>query len=198
MKKLLFVLALCAAMPFTKVQAQNMEQGAAIFSGGYGFMNLSKALFMTTIEGFNDVDGAEISSSAFGPLYVKAEYGVGESFSMGLNFAYIGMSASWDDEVNDYNYKVSRNNMSFMLRLNKYWYNDNNIDVYTGFGLGYRTGGWKFESNDTFFDEEPLTAFPFAFEATLGIRGYVTENIALYGEVGASKGLVQVGVSYKL
>lgn len=198
MKKFLFILGLCVALPFAKTHAQNMEQGAAIFSAGYGFMNLSKALFNSTVEGLNTTEEVDISSRSLGPLYLKAEYGVGESFSMGLNIAYIGMNASWDDAVSGYNYKVSRNNASFMLRLNKYWYNDNNVDVYTGFGIGYRTGGWQLESDDPSFTDTPGIAFPFAFETTLGIRGYFTENIAAFGEVGASKGLVQIGVSYKL
>lgn len=197
MKKFLFILGLCVALPFAKTHAQNMEQGAAIFSAGYGFMNLSKVLFNAGIEILNTAD-LDVSSRSLGPLYFKAEYGVGESFSMGLNIAYVGMNASWDDAVSGYNYKASLTNTSFMLRLNKYWYNNGNVDVYTGFGIGYRTGGWKLESDDPSFSNTPEIAIPFAFETTLGIRGYFTENIAAFGEVGASKGLVQIGVSYKL
>jgi len=197
MKKFLVIMGFCVALPFAKTQAQNMEQGAAIFSAGYGFMNLSKSFFTSAVDGLNESD-AEISSRAFGPLYVKAEYGVGENFGIGLNFAYIGMNADWDDAVTGYNYKVSRNNMSFMLRFNRYWYNSDNIDIYTGMGIGYRTGGWKLESDDPDFLDTPGLAIPFAWEGTVGLRGYFTENIAAYGEVGLSKGLIQVGVSYKL
>ena len=196
MKKFLVILGLCVVFPFAKTQAQNMEQGAAIFSGGYGFMNLSKGVFNAVVDGLNDSAGADISSRALGPLYLKGEYGVSENFSIGLNFAYIGMSATWDES--NYNYKVSRNNMSFLLRFNKYWYNSNNFDIYSGLGIGYRTGGWKFTSDDPLFGDTPGAAIPLGFETTIGFRGYFTENIAAYGELGLSKGLVQVGVSYKL
>lgn len=199
MKKLLpvgFALALFMCVSNLAV-AQNYEKGSVLFSGGYGFANLSKGAFNSVVDGFNDSLGTDINRRAFGPLYFKAEFGVGESTSIGLNVAYIGMAATWDEDT--YNYKIARNNTSFLLRINQYWVHSNNFDLYSGIGIGYRAGGWSFETDDPLFvDDFPSLNIPLGFEATLGFRGYVTDNLAIYGELGISKGLAQVGVTYKL
>ncbi|MBI1183427.1 hypothetical protein GC194_04110 [bacterium] len=192
-------LLLIMLAPLTALKAQSLEKGTVNLSAGYGFANLSKGIFNTTVNGFNDSLGTNISKSSLGPLYFKAEYGVGNSFSIGLNVAYIGMSANWSDKSTGYTYDVSRNNVSFLARFNGYFVNTDNFQFYAGMGIGYRAGGWNFTTNDPVWSETfPTIKFPLGFEATLGFRAFVIENLAIYGELGASKGLAQLGLTYKL
>lgn len=184
-------------MPINHLKAQNFEQDAIVLSAGYGFGNFGKFLFTKTVDLAIDSLGIFVKSRALGPIYFKAEYGVRERFGIGINVAYIGMNASWD--ADPFSYKVGFNNTSIMVRFNKYWINKNNFDFYTGFGMGFRgIGGWKIETKDAPFKIPIPNIFPFAFETTLGFRAYVTNNIAVYGEIGISKGFAQIGLTYKL
>ena len=186
----------------TNLRAQSFEQGNILVSAGYGFANFSKALFKAG-EG---APGYEFKS--FGPVFVKGEYAASDNVGIGINFAYLGMNAKLNYEGIDsmgntatYQAEIGHNGYSILGRVNFHFANGDMIDPYFGLGVGYRGGNWSFSDTDPDGDYSGIAAagvFPFGFETTLGLRFYVIDMLGIYSEVGLAKGLVQVGLTYKI
>lgn len=198
--KIFFVLVLIGSFNVSK--AQELAQGSAVFSIGHGFVAPANTVFKGLAEGLASdtlLGGDAISFRNLGPYYLKGEYMLSDKAGLGLNLAYISNKATWNDEVLGYNYSAIRNNLSVMARLNYYLQSTENFELYGGLGAGLRVGGWKLASEDPNFVNIPSTvAIPLALEATLGFRVYPITNLAIYGELGLSKGLAQFGVAYRL
>jgi opacity protein-like surface antigen len=207
MKKSICVIA--AAMLFmtaavTNLRAQSFEQGNILISGGYGFGNFAKALFKAA-EG---APGYQFKS--FGPVFVKGEYAASDNVGIGINFAYLGMNSQLDyymPDPNDpvdsiqYHAEVGLNSYSVLGRVNFHFANGDMIDPYFGLGVGYRGGSWSFSDTDPNGDYTGIDnakVMPFGFETTLGLRFYVIDMLGIYSEVGLAKGIVQVGLTYKI
>jgi hypothetical protein len=186
----------------TKSRAQELGQGNAIFSLGHGFVAPANAAFRGLAEGLasDTVLGADaLGFRNLGPYYLKGEYMVSDNSGLGLNLAYISNRATWSDEIAGYEYSASRSNLSVMVRYNYYLQTRENFELYGGLGVGMRIGGWKLASEDpTFVDIPSTVAVPLALETTLGFRAYPIDNLAIYGEIGLSKAIAQIGIAYRL
>jgi outer membrane protein W len=186
----------------TKSRAQELGQGNAIFSLGHGFVAPANAAFdLLAQEAINDttVGLDQLSFRNLGPYYLKGEYMLSDKSGLGINFAFISNSVSFTEDVSGYENKAIRNNLSIMLRYNYYLQTRESFDLYGGLGAGIRTGGWKIEFEDpTMFNVPGVVLVPLAFEATIGFRAYPIDNLAIYGEVGLSKALAQIGIAYRL
>lgn len=185
-----------------EVKAQELGQGNAIFSMGHGFVSPANALFGGLVEGLStdSVLGEDaMSLRNLGPYYLKGEYMLSDNSGLGINLAYISNRASWNDDIAGYNYNATRNNLSILLRYNYYLMTRESFELYGGLGAGLRVGGWRINSDDpTFSGTPPSGSFPVGLEATLGFRAYPIRNLAIYGEFGASKGIAQFGLAYRL
>lgn len=172
-----------------------------VFSGGYGFGNLTKSIFDGVVDANNEtaLPDDQIDGSGLGPIFLKAEYIINEDWGVGLNLAHIGMSVRWTDDFN-YDYEIGFSNTSALLRLNYYLTNSDVFQLYSGIGLGYRGfGGWRFSSTDpAFTPEDTRTAINLGFDLTGGFRVFVYQGLAIYAEAGLAKGLLQFGASYNL
>lgn len=169
-------------------KAQVFEEGAISVSAGYGFGNVLSAAFQT----YTLYDEYELKS--FGPIFVKGEYGVSDRIGLGVSVAHNQYHATFRDNIYDYDYAIDYTSTSFLVRFNGHFLDHDKADLYYGFGIGYRIGGWSFESDDEFFDFT-RTAFPIGMESTLGFRYMFTDNIGAYMETGMAKGILQLGVT---
>jgi outer membrane protein W len=181
----------------TTTKAQIFEEGKSFISAGYGFVGFGASIYKSIL------DGTDVKIANIGPLYFKYEYAVSENIGIGLVVANIQNNFSADYTVTEngqtrvYTESLKRSNTSIMARLNWHFGESDKFDPYFGFGLGYRTGGWRYSNtnpNDNTKVDLP-TAFPFGFETTVGARYFFSPNIGLYTEFGLAKSVVQFGVT---
>lgn len=173
-------------------KAQSFDQGISIVKAGYGFPSLIGSVF----NAYEQNSGYK--ASAFGPAYLKYEYGVSEKVGLGVNIAYGKNEISYTD-ANNYKESVTRTTYSVLARLNFHFANSKKFDPYFGPGVGFRSAEWKFKSTDpSGFDNQTIpNLFPFGLEFTIGANYYLTDNIGLYAEAGIAKSPVQFGLAFK-
>ena len=183
-------------------------QGKMVISAGYGFPWLAGTVLSTYNANTN------FTSSSMGPIYIKGEYGVSDLIGIGLNVAYAKASLSYDDIYTGFDgnfnqvtytdkWNLSYTTMSILMRMNFHFIHDNEkLDWYAGFGLGYRTGTWteSATSNNPSFTNSSVSTpnlIPFGFEMTTGIRYFFTPNVGAYAEAGIAKSPLQLGLCLK-
>lgn len=202
MKKLILTAAAILGLYASEVKAQAFEQGAIYTSAGYGLQLFSGK---TILGGYSSA--ADFKLSSIGPVYGKVEYAISDNIGIGLNIGYSGASAKWTDQTMDingntvnYNYLVKFNKLNITPRLN-YHFSDNDIfDPYVGLGLGYKTGGVRFTTNDPNFNSSSIVykVIPISLEMTAGCRFMFNEMIGGYVEAGIGHGYLQGGLVYKI
>ena len=168
--------------------------GTVAITAGYGFPNWGKTFFKI-LESDSVFTG--FRAFGFGPIHFRLEYGVSEQIGLVLSVNYVSFGNEWKSTT--YTFKETFTSISFLGRINVHFATTDKLDPYWGIGAGYRTGSWKFESNQPNYipDASTKTLFPFGFETTLGIRYYFTDNIGLYVEMGIAKSLMQGVLSVK-
>lgn len=201
MKKHLYAFCmLLTALTFSNLRGQIFDEGKSFVSVGYGIGGFSN-IFLNISD---NLDGTDIISKNFGPIYFKYEYGISEKLGIGIvvansNNSFTSLNSYVDNTgiTRNYTEKVSRNNTSIMARLNWHFGENDRFDPYFGFGMGYRFGGWKYTVSDPAagINESIPALIPFGFELTTGARYFFTDNFGIYGEVGLAKSVVQFGLT---
>ncbi|HNP49816.1 MAG TPA: hypothetical protein PKL85_13320 [Bacteroidia bacterium] len=180
--------------------AQAFEDGNNNVSIGYGFVTFAGALFNT----YEDQNNYNFSIT--GPIFAKYEHAVSDHIGVGLNFAYAKWKLSYNYESYDANNNAvtytesdSYSTYSILGRFNLHFGNLDKFDPFWGVGVGYRSGTWKYESNDPYGinDLNISNPIPLGFETTIGARYYFTDNIGVYAETGIAKAVIQAGLNFK-
>lgn len=188
MKKLI----LAAAIGFMSIgsQAQSFQKNDLILSGGLG-----QSIFSTVdLSKYENIPS--FRSTFLQPITLKGEFAITDVIGLGFSTVYSAASARW--EANAYSYELSYNKLSITPRLNIHFLRKKVIDMYIGGGIGYKTGGYSFNSTDTTFSPfNSLGVIPISLEASLGIRAYITPDLGAFAEFGAGHGYLQFGVVYK-
>jgi hypothetical protein len=175
----------------SKSMSLGFHKGIKTISGGYGFGSIS---LMSMTFDFNSV------KSEFGPLYGKIEYGFSRHSSIALNAAYEEFRVAQKYSGITYN-ELSRRSGSVLIRWNYHFIPERRTDIYFGTGLGARFAESSFEEfntdSNTYYSSYHHNTFtnPFGWETTLGLRIYLNQNIAFYGEAGFAKSLAQAGMT---
>jgi hypothetical protein len=145
-----------------------------------------------------------LRTTSTGPIYGKIEYGITDEYGIGINMAYVGREWNYNEEYNDgsgnttnYLTTVSYSSFSFLLRLNRHFSDNDKLDAYWGYGIGYRSGTYKQSSLNPNYKQnsEYKDLFPLGMDCTIGIRFYFTPKIGLYLETGMAKSVLQFGLS---
>lgn len=171
---------------------------------GYGFPNLS-------LIGFNSInfftDKKDFMSKGTGPLHLKYENRINKYIGLGVNMNYVSYHVSYIEEQFDTIQgipapnKIDINywNLATNLRANFYFFSpeERPIDLYLGFGIGFRYGKFKLTaSNEQFAPSIGLPNLSYlGLESTLGCRYFPSENIGIYSELGLAKSIFQIGVT---
>lgn len=180
----------------------SFSQGKIVFSAGYGFPNLNKSLF-SAYKSY-----PAYSASGFGPLHVKAEYGLTDKIGLGLSVNIVQSKSEWDVTDMFTSETLYREGFKFSsfaanARFNYHFVTNEKIDLYAGAGLGYNYSKSTYFNNDTLLGGLNIvptipSLIPIGIETTVGIRFYPTQNIGVFSELGYSKSLFQVGIVFKL
>lgn len=196
-KKLIPAFLIMAIVFNNNLRAQNTSTNSVALSVGYGFPSLTKTAF-------NIANGDNVKSYYVGPLYGKAEFALSETVGFGIDFAYARGSATYQTQDNEidslfYNTNFTYTSYSALARVNFHFGHSDNFDPYTGVGLGYRNANYKYTGGDPDATPSEVNGFNhFGMDFTIGGRYYITENIAIYGELGIAKSPIQVGLVVKL
>lgn len=194
------ILAIAAFATPSTSNAQAFQEGSNQIAVGYGFVTVLGSIS----DSFDDYTDTQYKGT--GPLYAKFEHALSDKVGMGLSFAYAGneWSYKYDDvDVNgnavQYTETSKRTTYSILARMNFHFGNSDKFDPYAGFGLGYRSANWTYDSTDPNGTSgvELKTLMPLGMEITIGSRYYFTENIGVYAEVGAAKSVMQAGLVAK-
>ncbi|HTF80583.1 MAG TPA: outer membrane beta-barrel protein, partial [Cytophagales bacterium] len=210
------ILILSFLLSTNLVSAQAFEEGKSYVSGSYGIGSFFGIFFSSAKKAIEESGGnvSGIKVKTLGPLSLKYEYGVSEHIGLGINVNYLTNGISYDDTQTDgtytttEHYKLTRNTISVLARMNIHFGDHEKLDPYWGFGLGYRQATWKQEysitsndptvGNNTQADPLPsFNAFPFGFETTFGMRYLFTPSVGAFAEVGFAKSFAQFGLTAK-
>ena len=172
------------------VKAQQ-ESGQVVLSAGAGYSILSNLLSI----------GDNIK--AIPPLYLNADYGITENFSIGLAGSYNSISyddviISFDDNGNtieeSVNVRGSRNTVAARALFH---FGDNpKLDQYAGLRAGMTFWGWNDES---LVNEENQSSANLSYRILYGMRAYLTDNLGVNLEIGiGTPYFFNGGISYRL
>ncbi|HEU4719647.1 MAG TPA: hypothetical protein VFU15_17505, partial [Bacteroidia bacterium] len=125
---------------------QAFGQGKFVITAGYGFPNLTKAVF----KAYESNLGFKVSG--FGPMHVKFDYGVTDKLSLGLSIRYLSYKVQWTDEESittydslgnpngtvskDYTSGYKGSALGIMAHMNLHFATGAKIDPYWGIGIG--------------------------------------------------------------
>ncbi|MCX6273371.1 MAG: hypothetical protein NTU44_19555 [Bacteroidetes bacterium] len=179
----------------------SFDQGNIVISAGYGFPNLTKSVY----KAYSSYLDYKVTGT--GPIHVKVEYGITESFGIGLSVNNVSTKVSWQDEGYDtafnpvkYESGFKFHAIAFNVRGNYHFIREDNLDLYAGLGLGYNSSKSEYYTNDPYsLGNLTISALiPLGLEFSVGIRYYFTDNIGVYMEVGAAKSIIQGGLAIKI
>jgi hypothetical protein len=179
-------------------QSTAFEKNKLYISGGYGFGNLGVAVFRDL--------GSVLETRAVGPLHFKAEYAVTEKIGLGVYYAYTQAELETIDEKVDVRingipdklrWNASWRSYSFLLRFNAHFGENEKLDPYLGFGMGFRD--WKYSATSNDNQKSDASALVnVGFETTFGLRYFPVPRIGMFTELGLSKSLIQFGITGKI
>lgn len=188
------------------IVAQSFEEGQSMFTIGYGLVGYRAAFFDALISPVNNNSNEpKIKKSQLGPVYLKYEYMSNENVSIGINFAAVNLKYSRDytTSINGRDSFMSESwdfmSYSILGRINYHYSPDEKVDFYSGIGFGYRFARNAYIENGV---KDPSASasdnmFPVGFDLTQGVRIMLTNELAIYGEIGLAKSMFQLGASYK-
>jgi opacity protein-like surface antigen len=147
-------------------------------------------------------------SSPSGPLFLKYEYAISDYIGFGINFAYCQYTFNNNYEFagisnNGIYYTTQYTSYSILGHLNFHFLSrfvSTRFDPYYGLGIGYKSVSTSVTSNDSTFQKynnNISNEGSIGFEMTFGLRYYVSNSIALYGEAGLAKSWLQFGATLK-
>jgi hypothetical protein len=201
MKKIFTILFGASILASSNVKAQAVEQGSIVIEAYYGFLSISNAAFK------------ELSSNSaakftgIGPAGLRFEYMVSDKIGLGLDGNFLSQNLNWTgtdttagNKLN-FEYKVFRQVLRVMPRINIHFGGSDNFDGYFGIAAGYRNVTRGYNSNDPNYKGESSSAtlVPITLRFAVGGRYFFTPNIGLNGEIGIGGGtILHTGITFKI
>ncbi len=205
-KKLLSIVAATGlALSAFNVSAQAFDEGKSVVTLGYGFPNIITASIRAA---YNSTSHTNYSFKAFGPMFLRYEYGLSEKIGMGVVLGYSMASISYDyqDQTTtgatvNYTAKIQWNSPTAGLRFNIHFATKEKLDPYFAVGAGWSGNTLTYTDNNPNQSKSNNTSMSFTpiyFGLGVGLKYYFTENIGMYAEFGFDKwALMQVGLAAK-
>jgi hypothetical protein len=194
---------------FSNNATAQVEQGSILIDPYVGFPTAnawwSQSLSLSSATSNFSTAGSPVS---FGGRF---EYMVADNFGLGLDGNYAIAGYKYTDNEFDVDtagnwvpgeFKYTSKKLRIMLRLNYHFVQTENLDVYVGFGAGYKHVVRTAEWNGTVDDNDVSVTgslLPVAARIAIGGRYYFHPNIGLNFELGAGGGgLLQAGLAVKI
>ena len=135
-----------------------------------------------------------------GPFFVNYEFLIRDDLGLGATVSYASAKQTYKNPFGSDKITGSISGFSILFSSTYHFYTTDKLDPYLrgGIGLNIWTGSYKNENNS---DVGKFTApTPIAYTANLGLRYFVSQKVAPFGEVGFSnyKLTANIGVAFKL
>lgn len=218
MKKIIMLFGATLALSTTSIAQTQVEAGNIIVDPYLGTLQTNIFRSEPSAIGDETLSNWKLNGGQFG-FGLRAEYMLADNFGLGLGFNYVKSGSNYDrtttsTEYNQttmmnetvtrtYNWDYTSVRIRAMLRLNYHFVQTDNIDAYTGFGIGYKHANREWTVEDPNATSEQLelegALIPVAVRFALGTRIYFTDMIGMMIELGAGGGQpIQIGLSVKL
>lgn len=207
MKKYILILLLLPILILETEKAAAQDEASDLMFGG-GVQTISLGYDLYALRGL-----LRSTSSDFGPMFLKYEYGITRRVSLGLN---LGFSNTFSTTVTDslvYAGPLNTVNVERYQRLRKFQslvranyhldlaHFDNpffqDLDVYAGIGLGYGFTNAIVEHSIPYDSDGSNPDHFLDVELSIGARYYIEDFIGIYLEYGRTMSLLQIGVAVK-
>lgn len=218
MKKIFMLFGATLALSTTTLAQSPTEEGNIIIEPYIGTLQTNIFRSEPTLVDNETLSNWKLNGGQFG-YGLRAEYMLAENFGLGFGFNYVKSGSNYDlstttTEYNSqtmmnetvtrtYNWDYTSVRIRAMVRMNYHFVQTDNVDAYTGFGIGYKHANREWKVTDPSVDTDGLALegaiIPVAVRLALGTRIYFTDNIGMMIELGAGGGQpIQVGLSVKL
>lgn len=189
MKKFFTILtAICALGLFSNQVNAQVEKGTIILEPFYGY-----SLSGGTMKLINTEGSLNNSFSQLGPMGLRFEFMVSDLIGLGVDAVHkkSEISTEWETYSSTYTNTNTITKTFIMARMNFHFVRTEAVDFYAGYGIGYKMGGYKFESTlEGNTEPEFDVLIPVAFRVSTGVRYFFTENIGAGVELGFGGGSV--------
>ncbi|MDX1445528.1 outer membrane beta-barrel protein [Lishizhenia sp.] len=213
MKRIYKLLLVCTAMisVSTTVEAQSApREGDIILNPYYGGPNFGKNLFSnSTIEvNDNEIQSVNTTTTGLGPMGLRGGYMLSDKVMIGLDVIYNGFTTEYTyTKQNDpvvYNGRLTMNRVRVQARFNFNFETSSNVfKPYFGAGIGYNGRFWTIEDNGQNIQEGdvnglPAAILPVSARIAFGSNFFITDQIAINGEIGLGGPVLSAGLTFKL
>src|ERR1035437_6785678 len=143
----------CLCFISMKTFAKNSDstafyKGKIIFSVGYGFPSIDKALYIYGQPNSSQLD-MSFSKTGYGPFHFRAEYGLSQKIGIGISINYDTYGGilkifqpifdpNGTNVIYDGTYKKSTSSLSGLIRFNYHFATTKKLDPYFSFGAGFK------------------------------------------------------------
>jgi outer membrane protein W len=173
-----------------QLAAQSLSKNSYLISFGVGAPNIYKDSVQNSLQYATAIkDSAATTQNNFGPVCVKVATSIHKRISLGLNINVISNEVVRTSPFND---KGKLQFINAMLRGNYYLPSYKILHPYLGAGLGFARSKEKLSSSGNNYLQ--TTTYYFSYEATTGLKAYINEHFAIYGELGLNIAPVQIGL----
>lgn len=183
------------------VFSQVFSKGSQFISVGYGVGNVVSKYPYGIYNNYQNTN--------FGPLMISYEKSLfendfkGKSIRAGKFNSYIGLggvvyfNSSRENWKEFYSYEYKIRSIGLMFRGAYHVdFNIPNLDVYGGFGIGFRYYHYKMNTLDPNWSNS--TAVGLIAQMYIGGRYFVTERFGFFVEGAAGSAFANIGVTFKL
>lgn len=189
--------------------AQAVEEGNIVIEGYYGFPNLYTSVFKTTYA--NSGSSIDLTVKGLGPVGGRVEYLLADKFGLGLDVGFNNTKINYKEQVTEfdpntgnsvlktYNYDYSTQKLGVMVTMNYHFIDNDALDLYGMFGVGYGNRSFSFKSDDPNYTEQKVDGLiPIASRLGVGMRYFFTDNLGVNLNLGFGQGgLLNAGISAK-
>lgn len=154
----------------------------------------------------------DIKIGGIGPVGLRGEYLLTDKVGLGVDLGFNNSSISYTDQVQEYNsttgnydtktyeYNYSTKKIGAMVTFNYHFIDNDQLDFYGVFGMGYGNRSFKFESTDPNYTEETISSLiPVASRLGIGMRYFFSDYIGANLALGFGQGgIINAGLSFKL
>ena len=209
-KAMVCALAAFGLMFSNGASAQALEEGNMVFDVYYGFPNLYTTVFKSAYA--NSGTEEDLKITGLGPLGIRGEYILADKIGLGLDIGFNNTKLSYTETVQEYNpqtgqttnriydYNFSTKKIGVMVTFNYHFIENDKVDFYGIFGVGYGSRSFSFDSTDPNYNSETISGLiPVASRIGIGVRYFLTDNIGLNVGAGFGQGgLLNAGLSVKI
>lgn len=196
-------------------KSSTIQLGYGVIRSGLSFKRILSMNETEQVDGFS----SKLTYKLTGPIHFRYEYMLNSTWGMGLSANYESGKMNYhieyqdiDDELLVQDFSYSYSSVNAILRFNKHWLKENEkLDVYTGFGIGYFKTKLAINLDGTFVDAESkayveefnkivnkvINLIPIALEDVVGVKYAFNPSFGAYAELGLSKSFLQMGMFFK-